>query len=89
MYKDKWRNYFFPAKPIEIPEKWVLLRSLGKDILSEKAQLKLEWIIFHNTIAGKKTSKTAEHFGITRKTIYKLKDPTKAILEELKEFNKK
>ena len=53
MYKDKWRNYFFPAKPINIPEKWVLLRSLARDTLSEKAQEKIEWIIFYNTIAKK------------------------------------
>ena len=71
MYKDKWRNYFFPAKPIEIPEKWVLLRSLGKDILSEKAQEKLEWIIFCHNIAGENVAYTASYFGINPKTLYK------------------
>ncbi len=71
MYKEKWRNYFFPAKPIEIPEKWTLLRNVGKDILSEKAQEKLEWIIFYNSIAGRSVFVTASYFGINRKTLYK------------------
>ncbi len=51
MCKEKWRNYFFRVKPIEIPDKWVLLRNIGKDILSKKAQEKLEWIIFYYNIA--------------------------------------
>ena len=71
MYKDKWRNYFFETKPIYIPEKWTLLRSLGKDILSEKAQEKLEWIIFYHTIAGSNVAYTASYFGINPKTLYK------------------
>ena len=71
MYKEKWRNYFFPAKPIEIPEKWTLLRNLGKDILSDKAQEKLEWIIFYHNIAGENVAYTASYFGINPKTLYK------------------
>lgn len=71
MYKEKWRNYFFEAKPIKIPEKWILLRNVGRDILSEKAQEKLEWIIFYNSIAGRNILVTASYFGISPKTLYK------------------
>ena len=73
MYKERWRNYFFPAKPIDIPEKWTLLRSVAKDTLSSKAQEKLEWIIFYNTIAKKSALYTASYFGINPKTLHKWK----------------
>jgi transposase InsO family protein len=39
--------------------------------LSEKAQLKLEWIIFYHTVGKRNSTDTAKHFGITRKTIHK------------------
>ena len=71
MYKDKWRNYFFFAKQIDIPEKWVLLRSIAKDTLSLKAQEKLGWIIFYDTIAKKNVLHTASYFGINPKTLHK------------------
>ena len=71
MYKDKWRNYFFPTKPIEIPEKWTLLRNVGKDSLSLKAKTKLEWIIFYHTIAKKNALHTASYFGVNPKTLHK------------------
>ncbi len=79
MYKEKWRNYFFPAKPIEIPEKWNLLRDISKDTLSLKAQEKLEWIIFYHTIAKKNARYAASYFGLNPKTLYKW----------LKRFNEK
>ena len=71
MYKEKWRNYFFESKPIEIPQKWILLRSVGRDILSLKAQEKLEWIIFCRNIAKNNVAYTASYFGINPKTLYK------------------
>lgn len=71
MYKEKWRNYFFPAKPIDIPKKWTLLRGIGKDSLSMKAQEKLEWIIFYNTIAKKNAIYTSSYFSINPKTLHK------------------
>lgn len=71
MYKEKWRNFFFEAKPINIPEKWILLRGVGKDSLSLKAQEKLEWIIFYNTIAKRNAIYTASYFGTSPKTLYK------------------
>ena len=71
MYKQKWRNYFFEAKPIDIPDKWILLRSLGKDTLSKIAQEKLGWIIFYQNIARGDAAYTASYFGISPKTLYK------------------
>ncbi len=71
MYKEKWRNYFFEAKHIEIPQKWVLLRQVGKDTLSEKAEAKLEWIIFYHTIGKKNVLYTSSYFGINPKTLHK------------------
>jgi putative transposase len=54
-----------------IPSKWQLLRNLGKNILSPKAQEKLEWIIFYHTIGEKQATFTASYYGITRKTLHK------------------
>ncbi len=71
MYQPKWKNYYFEQKRINIPEKWTLLRRVGKDTLSDKAQEKLEWIIFYNTVGETKAKATAQYFGITRKTLHK------------------
>ena len=71
MYKEKWRNYFFESKPINIPEKWILLRGIAKNTLSLKAQEKLEWIIFYNTIAKRNALYAASYFGINPKTLHK------------------
>jgi putative transposase len=71
MYQQKWKNYYFEQKKINIPEKWSLHRKVGKEILSEKAQEKLEWIIFYNTVGNRKATATATYFGITRKTLHK------------------
>jgi hypothetical protein len=49
----------------------VLLRRLGEDIISEKSQKKLEWIIFYHIIGKSKATATATYFGITRKTLHK------------------
>lgn len=50
---------------------WHRIRSIGQDKLSEKAQLKLEWIIFYHTVGKESVKDTVSHFGITRKTFYK------------------
>ncbi len=71
MYKEKWKNYFFYARPINIPEKWTLLRGVAGDSLSSKAQEKLEWVIFYNTIAKKNATYAATYFGINPKTLHK------------------
>jgi putative transposase len=62
----------FPVKNIvAIPDRWSLQRSIGKKTLSDKAQLKLEWIIFYHTYAKQNATDTAKHFAITRKTCHK------------------
>lgn len=71
MYKEKWKNYFFESRPIKIPQKWILLRNVGRDILSLKAQEKLEWIIFYNTIGKKNALYSSSYFGINPKTLHK------------------
>ena len=90
MYKEKWRNYFFEAKPIEIPEKWTLLRDISKNKLSLRAQEKLEWIIFYYTIAKKNVSYASSYFGINPKTLYKwLKRFDEKHLSSLEEQSRK
>ncbi len=59
MYQEKWKNYYFPQKKIDIPEKWTLLRKIGKDKLTPKAQERLEWIIFYHTVGKKQATVTA------------------------------
>jgi putative transposase len=54
--------------------KWNLYRNIAKTKLSKSAQLKLEWIIFLNTIGEGKVSPTARHFGINPKTLHKWKN---------------
>jgi len=71
MYKKKWLNYYFPSKPIKLTPKWILVRKVGQDILSKDAQIKLEWIIFYQTIGKKNARKTSLHFGISPKTFHK------------------
>ena len=71
MYKDKWKNYFFPSKDKPLKDKWTLIREVGKDTLSLKAQAKLEWVIFYFTYGKSNAKLTAEHFGISRKTFHK------------------
>jgi putative transposase len=71
MYREKWKNYYFPSKPIILKDKWVRLRRIGQKDLSPQAQLKLEWLIFYFTVARKGATQTAAHFGISRKTLYK------------------
>lgn len=70
--KEKFQSfYFFKEKDIPHMDQWQLLRLLGRDILSAKAQLKLEWIISYHTVFEKNATRTALHFGISRKTFYK------------------
>ena len=70
-YKGSYQ-YF---EEIKIPDidRWTLLRLRGKDSLTDKAQLKLEWIIFYQTVGESNALKTASHFGINPKTLHKWK----------------
>jgi transposase InsO family protein/transposase-like protein len=73
--KAKTRQfYFFKERVIPDINKWQLLRLRGKDTLSEKAQLKLEWIIFYQTVGKRNALLTAKHFGINPKTLHKWKE---------------
>ena len=71
MYQPNRPGYSFKVKSAVLPDKWTLLRSLGKDNISAHAQLKLEWIIFYHTQGNKNAKATAKHFGISRKTLHK------------------
>jgi transposase InsO family protein len=77
MYRTKTGKpgsfYFFKERPIDDINKWQLLRLRGKDTLSDKAQLKLEWLIFYQTVGKGNALLTAKHFGINPKTLHKWK----------------
>ncbi len=59
------------ANPVDVPDKWTLLRRLAQNALSPSAKLKLEWVIFYHTVGNKKAKASAAHFGISRKTLHK------------------
>lgn len=63
-------NSFFKAKPIEPTDKWDFLRKRAEKC-SDKAKLRLEWMIFYHTVGQESASKTAKHFGVSRKTFHK------------------
>jgi len=44
MYKERWENWYFSSKDKPLKNKWVLIREIGEDTLSLKAQAKLEWL---------------------------------------------
>lgn len=70
--KTKFQSYyFFKEKDLPVLDQWQLLRLRGKDILSSLAQLKLEWIISYHTVFEENATRTALHFGISRKTFHK------------------
>jgi len=62
----------FNRKPIELKKKVERWRQMAKEAqLSDKALLRLEWMIYYETDGQKKAYKTAEHFSIAPKTFYK------------------
>lgn len=66
-----WKQAYFLSKPVSTQRDWHKIRLLGRKHLSSQALLKLEWIIFYQTLGKKNTTSTAKHFGITRKTLHK------------------
>lgn len=59
-------------KPIKLMDNVSRYRAMAADLnLSTQAQLRLEWMIFYETVGGKDAYKTAKHFAITPKTFYK------------------
>lgn len=70
--KPAWyKQAYFSGKPVSTQRDWNKTRIRGKETLSDKAQLKLEWIIFYYVQANRNAKKTALHFGLTRKTFHK------------------
>ena len=89
MYKDKWRNYFFPRKDKPLPDKYTLWRKFAHD-LSSQERLRLEWIIFYQTVGKRNATLTALHFGISKKTLHKRKrkkEPLITNFSSLDQFN--
>jgi len=86
--QEGFHSAYFKRKPIVPKNGWNYYRSRGKKILTVEAQLKLEWMIFYNTVGKMSATKTATHFGLSRKTFHKwLKrfgEGNIATLEELK-----
>jgi len=71
----EYHSFKFPGYFIEPDrDKWQILRTIAKTTISEKAQLKLEWIIFYYTAGQENALTTANHFGINPKTLHKWKN---------------
>jgi transposase InsO family protein len=90
--KKRIYGYILPTKELRTGpiNKWHLYRSQSKTILSPLAQLKLEWIISYYTVFETNASKTAAHFGITRKTLHKyLSRFDEKNLRTLEEYSRK
>ena len=67
-----FREKFWHRKPIELMDNVSRWRAIATDInLSPKAFLRLEWMIFYETVGNKDAYTTANHFAITAKTFYK------------------
>lgn len=67
MYRDQ---IYFKFKPTTRVNKYDLWRGIAKKKLSIKAQLRLEWIIFYNTVGQDNATFTAKHYGIQRSVFY-------------------
>jgi len=62
--------FFFPTKKSNLPDKYTLWRQFAEE-LSYEVKIRLEWVIFYETVGQKNVTKTAAHFGISRKTFHK------------------
>ena len=60
---------YFKSSKIDV-SKYDLFRKVAKDLPLE-AQIRLEWIIFYETVGGRDASATARYFKISRKTFHK------------------
>ena len=64
-------NYYLVPKPIQLLNTYDRWRKRAEILpLSEKAKLRLEWIIFYYTAGDRNASYTAKHFGISRSKFY-------------------
>ena len=67
-----FRENYWHRKPIELMDNVSRWRAMAADMhLSAKALLRLEWMIFYETVGSKEAYATAKHFAITPKTFYK------------------
>lgn len=70
----EYHSFKFPGYFIEPDRnKWDILRTISKTTISDKAQFKLEWVIFYHTVGKENALITAKHFGINPKTFHKWK----------------
>lgn len=73
LYQD-WlvKHSYFKSKDGPLKDRYAKWRGVARSIpLSPRAQLRLEWIIFYESVAGKNAKLTSRHFGISRKTLHK------------------
>lgn len=67
-----FKNNGFKQKPIVLKtrvERWRIMADTAG--ISDKARLRLEWMISYETVFDRDAYKTAKHFNITPKTFYK------------------
>ena len=66
------KSNVFKRKPIILLDKISRWRKCAElDNLSDKAKLKLEWMIFYETAGNHNAYDTAKHFNVAPKTFYK------------------
>lgn len=71
-YQPDWRFFYFSHKPIRLKHSpSERLRKIGQKSLSSPALLRLEWLIFYQTVGKRNAAFTSRHFGISRKTLHK------------------
>jgi len=70
LFRDDFN--IFKRKPIILLDRSIRWRKVAELAgLSDKAKLKLEWIIFYYSLGNKNAFATARHFNISPKTFYK------------------
>lgn len=69
-FKNKWPDFLF--KEIKLLNKYERWRGVAKILkISQEAKNRLEWIIYYFDKSELNVSKTARHYGISRKTFHK------------------
>jgi hypothetical protein len=62
---------YLVAKPKQLLNEYDRWRARAKLVgLTDKAKLRLEWIIFHESVAKRKGSVTTTHFSLKKSTFY-------------------
>ena len=64
--------YFFKGKPIILGDRYERWREVAELLaFTTQERLRLEWMVFYYTVGKENATLTAQHFGISRKTLYK------------------